>query len=108
MNQQEHVHGTSEETFVVPQVGKDENENIIHDFHRINMTGDQVISVSRKVKIDFLNISPGLGIKEGLQDGRFQHPPSAKMSWKVHGADWARIQRHRCPVSSENRRQSGE
>jgi len=35
------------ENFTVPSVGRDENENIIHDFHRIKISGEEVISVNR-------------------------------------------------------------
>merc|ERR1712226_1126566 len=45
-NQREHT--DQEESFTVPSVGKDENQNVIHDFHRINITGDEVISVPEK------------------------------------------------------------
>jgi hypothetical protein len=30
-----------------PTVGRDENLNLIHDFHRIKITGDEILSVSK-------------------------------------------------------------
>ena len=44
-----------EDKFTVPSVGRDENENIIHDFHRIKITGDEVISVRRQIEFVFLS-----------------------------------------------------